>query len=202
MRASGALNGVEPEGAALSDNDSGWREELRLWRPDDTEPPQGPRASLSSAPAVAAVPEATEAASGLLVEFTLATPSASGAPTSTLTVMVASSSPAVDFASDAAADVALHWAVAKELGGRWKRVPRGWKTLPDFSIDAGGNAWETAFMQVPQALRGGHSGAAQILHLEFADLSKFGGVVFVLKVKDSGAFLNDGGDDFFVPVTC
>jgi hypothetical protein len=206
-----SVNGAEPAAVALPLDDSGWRQELRIWLPDDPEPAEGP-ADLppASVPAAAADPspppppppppllkvQPSEAA----VEFTLATPSTSGAPASALAVTVASDPPVLELACDAAADVTLHWAVAKEQGGRWRRVPRGWKTLPDFSIDAGGNAWETAFMRVPPALQG--DGPAQTMRLELAagGLSKVGGVVFVLKLGDAGAYLNNGGDDFFVPL--
>ena len=211
--AEAGVNGAERPGAALPLDDSGWRQELRLWLPDDPELAEGP-ADLASAPAPAAAAAAAAPAAdpppppassadpgGGAVEFTLATPSVSGAPASALAVTVAADPPVFEFACDAATDVTLHWAVAKEQGGRWRRVPRGWKTLPDFSIDAGGNAWETPFVRVPPALRG--DGPAQTMRLELAPggQRKVAGVVFVLKVGDAGTYLNNGGDDFFVPLT-
>jgi len=208
--ASGAsVNGVEPAAAVPPFDDSGWRQELRIWLPDDPEPPEGPT-DLPPASALAAAADPSPAPapalhppvqpSGGAIEFTLATPSASGAPASTLAVTVASDPPVLEFACDAAADVTLHWAVAKEQGGRWRRVPRGWKTLPDFSIDAGGNAWETAFVRVPPALQADGPTQTMCLELAAGGLSKVGGVVFVLKLGDAGAYLNNGGDDFFVPL--
>ena len=191
-----AVNGSAPD-------DSGWREELRLWHPEDrngaaSHPAPGAGGAAASAPAAAGA--------GRTVEFVLKTPSAGGAGRSALSVTVGlGGAPCVEFSSDAAEDLTLHWSIADKPGGRWKRVPRGWKTLPDFSIDAGGNAWETAFMQVPRGLRersqDAGAEAVQTVRLEFSDLSELGGVVFVLKVGDSGSFLNNGGGDFFVPVT-
>lgn len=208
--AEAGLNGAERPFATLPLDDSGWRQELRLWLPDDPEPAEGP-AGLASSPAPAAAaaapaadppppPASSANPEGGAVEFTLATPSVSGAPASALAVTVAADPPVFEFACDAATDVTLHWAVAKEQGGRWRRVPRGWKTLPDFSIDAGGNAWETPFLRVPPALRG--DGSAQTMRLELAagGLRKVAGAVFVLKVGDAGTYLNNGGDDFFVPL--
>ena len=174
-------------------------EELRLWHPEDRNgaashpAPGGAGGAAASAPVAGGL--------GCTVEFVLKTPSAAGAGRSALSVTVGlGGAPCLEFASDAAGDLTLHWSVADKPGGRWKRVPRGWKTLPDFSIDAGGNAWETAFMRVPPALQG--DGPAQTMRLELAagGLSKVGGVVFVLKLGDAGAYLNNGGDDFFVPL--
>lgn len=42
----------------------------------------------------------------------------------------------------------FHWAVSQKAGAKWELPPRGFKTLPENTVDAGG-AWQSQFEKHP-----------------------------------------------------
>lgn len=102
----------------------------------------------------------------------------------------------------------FHWAVASSPKGHWELPPRGWKTLPDTTVDAGG-AWSSTFEKHPLPQPGGGQGPESMYTLLVSvplegPLEK-GGVIFVLRsggVGQNTAWLKDAAtkSDFFLPV--
>eukprot|EP00192_Tetraselmis_astigmatica_P006552 CAMPEP_0117678226 /NCGR_PEP_ID=MMETSP0804-20121206/17184_1 /TAXON_ID=1074897 /ORGANISM="Tetraselmis astigmatica, Strain CCMP880" /LENGTH=797 /DNA_ID=CAMNT_0005487599 /DNA_START=119 /DNA_END=2509 /DNA_ORIENTATION=- len=94
----------------------------------------------------------------------------------------------------------VHWACEKSPGGNWYPPPPGWRTDPDWSIDAGGGAWQTPLGATSVA------GEGHRLHCVLLEIPLKGplkqssaGLPFVLKAAD-GQWLKNGGSDFVVPL--
>lgn len=104
----------------------------------------------------------------------------------------------------------LHWAVSRKPppAEKWELPPRGWKTLPDTSVDAGG-AWQTGLEKHPLPEPDGTLGP-QPMYTMLAALPldgplAEGGLIFVLKSGSTGQntkWLKDAGtkSDFFLDV--
>ncbi|KIZ06204.1 hypothetical protein MNEG_1755 [Monoraphidium neglectum] len=102
----------------------------------------------------------------------------------------------------------FHWAVASGPKGQWELPPRGWKTLPDTTVDAGG-AWQSTFEKHPLPQPGGGQGPepmyTMLLSVPLEGPLEKGGVIFVLRsggVGQNTAWLKDAStkSDFFLPV--
>jgi len=104
----------------------------------------------------------------------------------------------------------LHWAVSRKPppAEKWELPPRGWKTLPDTTVDAGG-AWQTTLEKHPLPEPDGALGP-QPMYTMLAALPMDGplaegGLIFVLKSGSTGQntkWLKDAGtkSDFFLDV--
>jgi len=104
----------------------------------------------------------------------------------------------------------LHWAVSRKAppAEKWELPPRGWKTLPDTTVDAGG-AWQTTLEKHPLPEPDGALGP-QPMYTMLAALPMDGplaegGLIFVLKSGSTGQntkWLKDAGtkSDFFLDV--
>lgn len=98
----------------------------------------------------------------------------------------------------------FHWAVASGPKGHWELPPRGWKTLPDTTVDAGG-AWQSTFDKHPLPQPGGGQGPesmyTMILSVPLEGPLEKGGVIFVLRAGTT-TWLKDAAtkSDFFLPV--
>jgi len=94
----------------------------------------------------------------------------------------------------------MHWACEKEPGGNWYPPPDGWRTDPDWSVDAGGGAWQTALRPetVTNHPRRAHCLLLQI-PLEGPLQKNTAGLPFVLKTAD-GRWLKNAAtaSDFFI----
>lgn len=102
----------------------------------------------------------------------------------------------------------FHWAVASGPKGHWELPPRGWKTLPDTTVDAGG-AWQSTFEKHPLPQPGGGQGPepmyTMLLSVPLEGPLEKGGVIFVLRSGNVGqntSWLKDAAtkSDFFLPV--
>jgi len=102
----------------------------------------------------------------------------------------------------------FHWAVAATPAGHWELPPRGWKTLPDTTVDAGG-AWQSTFEKHPLPQPGGGQGPepmyTMLLSVPLEGPLEKGGVIFVLRSGSTGlntSWLKDAATkkDFFLPV--
>lgn len=102
----------------------------------------------------------------------------------------------------------LHWAVSRKAppAEKWELPPRGWKTLPDTTVDAGG-AWQTTLEKHPLPEPDGTLGPApmftMLLSVPLDGPLAEGGLIFVLKSGSTGQntkWLKDAASqkDFFV----
>lgn len=102
----------------------------------------------------------------------------------------------------------LHWAVSRKAppAEKWELPPRGWKTLPDTTVDAGG-AWQTVLEKHPLPMPDGTAGPAPMYTMMLSvplegPLAESGGIIFVLKSGSTGQntkWLKDAStkSDFF-----
>lgn len=85
----------------------------------------------------------------------------------------------------------LHWAVSRKSppAEKWELPPRGWKTLPETTVDAGG-AWQTVLEKHPLPEPDGTMGPApmytMLLDVPFDGPLAEGGLIFVLKSGSTG----------------
>jgi len=104
----------------------------------------------------------------------------------------------------------FHWAVssAPPPNQKWELPPRGWVTVPDTTVDAGG-AWQSTFEKHPLPQPGGATAPdvmyTLILSVPLEGNMSKGGVIFVLKSGNTGQntkWLKDAASkaDFFVDV--
>eukprot|EP00878_Enallax_costatus_P001683 GHUV01001837.1.p1 GENE.GHUV01001837.1~~GHUV01001837.1.p1 ORF type:complete len:303 (+),score=84.76 GHUV01001837.1:427-1335(+) len=104
----------------------------------------------------------------------------------------------------------LHWAVSRKAppAEKWELPPRGWKTLPDTTVDAGG-AWQTVLERHPLPMPDGTAGPApmytMLMSLPLEGPLAEGGLIFVLKSGSTGQntkWLKDAGtkSDFFCDI--
>lgn len=102
----------------------------------------------------------------------------------------------------------LHWAVSRKAppAEKWELPPRGWKTLPDTTVDAGG-AWQTSLERHPLPQPDGSQGPqpmyTMIAALPLEGPLAEGGIIFVLKSGSTGQntkWLKDASTskDFFL----
>lgn len=85
----------------------------------------------------------------------------------------------------------LHWAVSRKAppAEKWELPPRGWKTLPDTTVDAGG-AWQTVLEKHPLPMPDGTAGPApmytMLMSVPLEGPLAEGGLIFVLKSGSTG----------------
>lgn len=85
----------------------------------------------------------------------------------------------------------LHWAVSRKAppAEKWELPPRGWVTLPDTTVDAGG-AWQTVLEKHPLPEPDGGLGPqpmyTMLMALPLEGPLAEGGLIFVLKSGSTG----------------
>eukprot|EP00877_Chromochloris_zofingiensis_P000574 jgi/Chrzof1/10517/Cz05g01210.t1 len=100
----------------------------------------------------------------------------------------------------------FHWAVSQKAGAKWELPPRGFKTLPENTVDAGG-AWQSQFekhpLPQPEGVVGPEPMYTMMLIVPLEGSLATGGLTFVLKSGSTSQptrWLKDDstGKDFFL----